>query len=135
MMFAAAPALAAPAESADQKALLAIEANWAKAMVAADVKALTGIMASDWRGQGDSGVITRAAWLDRVKTGKNKFSSMTNKNLHAFASGNVGYVMGQDDEKSTSDGKDTSGTYSWIDVYEKRDGKWVAVASQNTKMK
>jgi hypothetical protein len=40
-----------------------------------------------------------------------------------------------DDEKSTAKGKDTSGTYTWMDVFEKRDGKWQAVASQITKVK
>jgi hypothetical protein len=43
-------------------------------------------------------------------------------------------VQGFDDETSSENGKDTSGTYSWTDVFEKRNGHWVAVASQTTKV-
>jgi hypothetical protein len=43
-------------------------------------------------------------------------------------------VQGYDDETSSEKGKDTSGTYSWTDVFQKRNGHWVAVASQTTKV-
>jgi len=32
-------------------------------------------------------------------------------------------------------GKKISEVYSWLDVYQKRNGHWVAVASQNAKVK
>jgi hypothetical protein len=44
--------------------------------------------------------------------------------------GNVAIVQGSDTEKSTMNGKDTSGKWVWMDVFVKRDGKWVAVRSQ-----
>ena len=31
-------------------------------------------------------------------------------------------------------GKDSSGTYSWTDVFQNRGGHWLAVASQTTKV-
>jgi hypothetical protein len=42
--------------------------------------------------------------------------------------GNVAVVQGSDTEKSTSDRKDSSGKYAWMDVFVKRDGKWVPCA-------
>jgi hypothetical protein len=47
--------------------------------------------------------------------------------------GDMAVVQGADDEKSTEKGKDTSGSYTWTDVFAKRGGKWVAIASQVTK--
>jgi hypothetical protein len=49
--------------------------------------------------------------------------------------GSVAVVQGSDTEKSTNDGKDSSGKYVWTDVFAKRDGKWVAVRSQVTLVK
>jgi hypothetical protein len=47
--------------------------------------------------------------------------------------GSVAVVQGTNTEKSTSaDGKDSSGKYAWMDVFVKRDGKWVVVRSQST---
>jgi hypothetical protein len=44
-------------------------------------------------------------------------------------------VQGSDDEKSTHNGKDTSGTYTWTDVFQKRGGRWMVIASQDTPVK
>jgi hypothetical protein len=58
---------------------------------------------------------------------------MTNHDVSARVMGNMAVVQGADDEKSSYNGKDTSGSYTWMDVFEKRGGKWVAIASQVTK--
>jgi len=49
--------------------------------------------------------------------------------------GTVAVVQGSDTEKSMFKGKDTSGKYVWMDVFAKRDGKWVAVRSQIAQIK
>jgi hypothetical protein len=49
--------------------------------------------------------------------------------------GSVAVVQGSDTEKSTTKGKDTSGKWIWMDVFVKRDSKWVAVRSQSAKVK
>jgi len=47
--------------------------------------------------------------------------------------GSVAVVQGTNSEKSTTtDGKDSSGKYAWMDVFVKRDGKWLIVRSQST---
>ena len=48
--------------------------------------------------------------------------------------GNIAVAQGTDTEKSIFDGKDSSGKYAWMDVFAKRDGKWVAVRSQTAKV-
>jgi hypothetical protein len=54
--------------------------------------------------------------------------------LHVRVIGNVAFVQGFDDEKSSYKGKDNSGTYNWLDVWENRNGRWVSVATQLTKV-
>jgi hypothetical protein len=49
--------------------------------------------------------------------------------------GSVGIVQGSDTEKSSSQGKDSSGKYVWTDIYAKRDGKWMVVRSQLAQVK
>jgi len=49
--------------------------------------------------------------------------------------GGAAVVQGSDREKSTSNGKDSSGKYVWMDVFAKRDGKWMAVRSQTALVK
>jgi len=49
--------------------------------------------------------------------------------------GNVAVVQGSHTEKSTTNGKDTSGKWIWTDVFVKRDGKWLIVRSQSAMVK
>lgn len=126
------PAMAAP-PGAD---VVALEASWSKAVVAHDFAMIKAIIAPDWHGQNTSGKYTdRAALLADLVSGKDKVSSMTNHDVHVRFVGNLAIAQGMDTEVSSHDGKSTSGTYSWMDVFEKRAGHWVAIASQNTLVK
>jgi hypothetical protein len=61
---------------------------------------------------------------------------MVNHDLHVrFLGSDHAIVQGMDNETGVRKGKAVKETYSWTDIYEKRDGKWVAVASQNTPIK
>jgi ketosteroid isomerase-like protein len=131
--FSAVAAFAAPAPD---QTLVNLEAKWSKAVAAGDVAAVDAILAPDWTSQGSSGKVeTKAKTLADMKSGVDKVASMHNHDVHARVFGDIGVVQGSDDEKSSHMGKDTSGTYTWTDVFQKRGGRWVAVASQNTEVK
>jgi ketosteroid isomerase-like protein len=49
--------------------------------------------------------------------------------------GDTAVVHGLWTEKSTLNGKDTSGQYRFTDTFIKRDGRWQAVATFSTKLK
>jgi hypothetical protein len=78
---------------------------------------------------------TKASLLADIKSGKDKVESGENGPMDVKVLGNVAVVQGSDTEKSTMDGKDTSGKYVWTDVFVKRNGNWVAVRSQTAKVK
>lgn len=128
--------LALPATSlaaTPEQDLVAREASWSKALVNHDMPMLKQIVAPDWTGQNQEGRrADRAQFLNGIASGEDKISSMTNHDVHARVIGDVAIVQGMNDEVSTHKGKSTSGTYSWTDVFQKRNGQWVAIASQNT---
>lgn len=118
-----------------QQQLVDIEAAWSKAMMQKDTTAIAGIVGDDWMGQNDSGKTEdKTSFLNDVKSGTIAVTSMSNHDVNVRVMRNVAIVQGMDDEKSSYKGKDGSGTYSWMDVFEKRGGKWVAIASQVTKV-
>jgi ketosteroid isomerase-like protein len=49
--------------------------------------------------------------------------------------GGVGVVTGKLDEKASYKGTDVSGSYRFLDVWVKRDGRWQNVAGQETRYK
>ncbi len=49
--------------------------------------------------------------------------------------GDTAVVTGTDDEIIMEAGKKSSDHYAWTDVFVKRNGKWLAVASQTAQIK
>jgi len=128
--------LAGSALAADTKTFVDLENAWMKALIARDTASLTTIIAEDWSGLSDSPKpLPRAGEIALVKSGKLKIESATVRDVKVRVVGTIAVVQGYDDEKSSYDGKDGSGSYCWTDVFENRGGKWVAVASQVTKVK
>ncbi|MGB8590625.1 MAG: hypothetical protein WCD40_04540, partial [Candidatus Acidiferrales bacterium] len=70
-----------------------------------------------------------------IKSGSLSVKSFDFGPMDVKVLGNVAIVQGSDTEKSTMNGKDTSGKSVWMDVFAMRDGKWVAVRSQNAQVK
>jgi len=117
------------------KTLTELEAKWSAASLTQDVKTLDAILASDWVGRGWSGKQSdKAKALANMKDPNSKTTAVKNHDVVVRAYGNIAVVQGYDDETSTDKGKDSSGTYSWTDVFQKRNGHWVAIASQTTKV-
>ena len=120
-------------KAAKEQDLIDLENAWSKAIVAKDTASISSIIADDWVGQNDSGRReTKADFLADVKSGVMSASSMNNRDVTARIVRGLGIVQGADDEKSSYKGKDTSGAYTWLDVFANRDGRWQAVASQVT---
>ena len=135
LAFARPQAQATKAPSAAQS-VKQLEHDWLAAEKAGDTDKLGQILADDWVAIGPDGkTLTKQALLADVKSGQLKMESFEIWPMEVKALGNVAVVQGGDTEKSTSEGKDTSGKYVWMDVFAKRDGKWVAVRSQNAMVK
>ena len=111
-----------------------IEHAWVDAVKAGDADKVSEILADDWIGVGYDGTReTKKNHLAEMKSGTAKLESFEFGPMDVKVLGSVAVVQGSNTEKSTStDGKDSSGKYAWMDVFVKRDGKWVIVRSQST---
>lgn len=136
-MIAVVLASTASAAGNNPQDLVNMEAAWAKAAVARDSAALTRIVAPDWKGQNEHGKIyDRAAMIHQTTAGEEKLTSMVNHDVHVrFIGNDHAIVQGMDNESGVKKGKTVNEVYSWTDIYEKRGGQWVAIASQNTPVK
>jgi ketosteroid isomerase-like protein len=128
--------MAASDTPADVKKINDLEAALGVAMIHKDVATLSNIVGDDWTIQSDSGVTgTKAGFIDDVKSGRLVITSFKLHDLHVRVIGDVAFVQGADDEVSSYDGKNSAGTYNWLDVWQKRDGHWVSIATQLTRVK
>ncbi len=123
------------AASADAEQLRQVERDWTDAMKAGDVNRLGHILADDWSGLNSEGArYTKEQYLGDLKSGASKLESFEFGPMDVKFIGPVAVVQGSDTEKSSLKGKDTSGKWVWMDVFEKRDGRWEAVRSQSAKV-
>jgi ketosteroid isomerase-like protein len=118
----------------DEAALKQIEHNWVDAFVKKDHAALSRILADDWMGQYPWGNENRTQALAALDSQVAQINSMTLGEMKVRIFGNIAFIMGSDDEKSSYAGKDTSGHFTWTDIYAKRNGHWQAIASQLTQV-
>ncbi len=123
-----------------EQTLTQMEKDWSKvgmnkANLAADLKTLDRLMANDWVGIDFQGkTITRAQSIENLKTGAATTQSIELGEIKVRVFGDTAVVTASDTEKSTYNGKDSSGKYVWTDIYAKRNGKWQCVATQSTKI-
>ena len=135
LVFAQAPKVPSKGPSVSD-AVKQLEHDWTDAMKAGDADKLSQILADDWTGLGyDGKKSTKQSSLADLKSGKSKLESFEFGPMDVKVLGNVAVVQGSDTEKSTTNGKDSSGKWVWMDVFVKRGDKWVAVRSQSAILK
>ena len=130
----------APVPSNDPTAVEAIKQlgqDMGNAMVAGDIAKLNQIFADDWATIGiTSGkMITKEKVLNDFRSGKDKLVSFELGPIDVQVFGDVAVAHGGVTEKRIRDGKDDSGEGVWMDLLEKRAGKWVVVRSASANVK
>jgi ketosteroid isomerase-like protein len=120
---------------ATEDKIAGFETALGQAMIHKDIATLTNLVADDWTIQSSSGAMgTKDGFINDVKSGKLVVTSFKIHDVHVRVLGDVAFVQAFDDETSFYEGKENSGTYNWLDVWQKRDGHWVSVATQLTKV-
>lgn len=116
--------------------LKALDQQWLDAYVKGDTTFLKTIEAEDWTfADSDGTVMTKAEDIKELgdKTFVCKSASMSDVKVKMLGD-NDAYVTGVVKMAGTYKGKDFSGDFRTIDVFEKKDGKWQALYSQITKI-
>jgi len=132
--------LDAPVPSNDPAVIAAvtkIERDMGDAMVAVDIDKLNQIFADNWAtiGMTSGKIITKEKVLQNFKSGNDKLVSYELGPIDVQVFGDVAVAHGGVTEKRIRDGKDDSGEGVWMDLLEKRAGKWVVVRSASANVK
>jgi ketosteroid isomerase-like protein len=116
--------------------LKTIEQQWLDAYMKSDPSFIKNLEADDYSIiEPDGNVSTKAQDVKSVtdKTFVLKSATMSDYKCRMLGE-NVAVVTAMLKMSGTDDGKDFSGDYRGTDVFEKKNGKWMAVASQLTKV-
>ena len=129
-LMAVLPSLPQSKDPAVVDAVMRVEHNMGEAMVAGDIAKLSEIYADDFATVGSSGkIVTKQTLLSDFGSFHDKLEWYENGPIDVQVFGNVAVAQGSVKEKRSRDGKDTSGEFAWMDLLEKRAGKWVVVRS------
>jgi uncharacterized protein (TIGR02246 family) len=114
--------------------LQAVERTWLNAEKTHDAATFEKLVADDWMAIGPDGKTqTKAERAAAISSAKVSDAIMGDMKVRVF--GDTAIVTGTDDETSTEGGKEVTDHYVWTDVFIKRNGRWLAVASQTALIK
>ena len=120
----------------DIAAIKQISQDMGDAMVRVDIDKLKQIYADDFVTVGRSGkVITKTDMLSDFQSFHDKLESFENGPIDVQVFGNVAVANGSVSEQRIRDGKSVGGEFLWMDLLEKRGGKWQVVRSAGTKIR
>jgi ketosteroid isomerase-like protein len=123
-------------DPADISAIKQLEQDMGDAMVRVDLDKLGQIYADDFVTVGRSGkVITKADMVRDFQSFHDKLESFENGPIDVQVFGNVAVANGSVSETRIRDGKNVSGEFLWMDLLEKRAGKWEVVRSAGSRIK
>jgi|SRR5580704_9361956 ketosteroid isomerase-like protein len=123
-------------DPADISAIKQLEQDMGDAMVRVDITRLSQIYADDFATVGRSGkVITKADLVKDFESFHDKLESFENGPIDVQVFGNVAVANGSVTEERVRNGKSASGEFLWMDLLEKRAGRWVVVRSAGSKIK
>jgi len=117
----------------EERLLKVAEKQWAEAFKNRDKEALNHLLDDRFIFTDDEGqVVDKAQYIGAVDAIRVDTYSLDDLTVRVF--GDTGVVAGRLTAKMTVDGKDASGTFRFTDTYHKRLGRWLAVASHDTRV-
>lgn len=118
-----------------EDSVVAVEQARGRALVAADTVALSRMVAQEFVEISRLGVPrTRAANLREIATGDLKLATVNYDSLTVRVYGDVAVLMGIADNTGSYRGFNFSGKIRYTRIFVRRDGRWQAVAMQQTSM-
>ncbi|HKG22375.1 MAG TPA: nuclear transport factor 2 family protein [Blastocatellia bacterium] len=122
-------------DNSDHRDVLDLEHKFMDACLKSDTEALDSILAADFVFTDPDGInLTKGEWLDDLRTGDFKFESLDVEKVEARVKGNVATVEARVHIKARSRKAGYSGTYSAMDIYERRGEGWQLTLSSASQM-
>jgi ketosteroid isomerase-like protein len=124
--------VSATAQTKIEAQLIQMEHDWAKALTQRDIATLDRFIADDWTNVNPKGkLVTKAALIQSVKSAEKPLEAANLSDVHAKIFGESALVTGLATEKKAGEGEER---FRFMDLFVKRNGKWVAVYTQTTKI-
>ncbi len=119
----------------DEQQILELFEEGDRALVAADLTALSRIFADDYMQYDESGdAHSKLQVLSNLKTGTIRYLSMNSTGRRVrMLSADVAIIHGSEEDDVEQGGQRFPVSYVYMDVVVKRDGRWQIVASQLSK--
>jgi len=115
----------------DEQQILALHEAGDKALMSADLEVLARIFADDYVQYNEAGqAFTKRDVLENFRTGAIRYPSIVSTGRKIRLFGDMAVVHGSESDEVESGGKRFAVRYVYLDVLQKRDGKWRLVASQ-----
>ncbi len=115
----------------DEQQVLALHEAGDRALMTADLAVLAEIFADDYVQYNDSGqAFTKQDVLEKFRSGAIRYPSIVSTGRKIRVLGDTAVVHGSEDDLVETGGKRFKVRYVYLDVLQKRDGKWKLVASQ-----
>ena len=104
-----------------------------RAYLTHDPALIDRIFADDFSSySGSSQRDTKANWLKSVANPRLTTTTFKYSPFDIRVVGAIAIVQGENEDDLHIDGKDASGLYSWMDVFQFRQGRWVLIANETT---
>src|SRR5215471_13500750 len=115
----------------DEQQILALFEAGDRALMSADLAVLDEIFADDYVQYNDVGrPFTKEEILETFRSGATRYPSIVSTGRKIRILGDTALVHGSEDDEVETNGKRSSVRYLYLDVVQKRKGRWQIVASQ-----
>jgi hypothetical protein len=124
----------------DEEAIARIEHDFAAMQITKDpatIESVAAVMDEGFRFTDPAGRdagASRAELLGLLKSDKLVVDAMDFRPFTIRIFGSTAIVEGVNTGHASFAGKDVSGTFAWVDVFEKREGRWIWLFSQSGKV-
>jgi ketosteroid isomerase-like protein len=109
--------------------------QWMESYVRRDIGFLERHLAEDYVSTFPDGtVLDRQGEIDALKSGEIALEAMTPSEMNVRTYGDVAVITGRSTIKANVKGQPVSGDYRFTDVWVKQSGRWLAIASQVTRI-
>ncbi len=122
---------ALPHDLTDEQQILALHEAGDRALMSADLAVLEEIFADDYVQYNDAGqAFTKKDVLENFRSGAIRYPSIVSTGRKIRVLGDTAVVHGSENDEVEAGGKRFPVRYIYLDVLQKRNGKWKLVASQ-----
>jgi ketosteroid isomerase-like protein len=109
--------------------------QWMESYVRSDIAFLEQHLADDYMSTFPDGtILDKTGEIAALKSGDISLAEMTPSEMNVRTYGEAAVITGRSVIKAKVKGQDVSGEYRFTDVWVKQDNRWMAVASQVTRI-